>query len=133
MGMNVAAILIVGAIAYVWLNRGFFSALLHMACVIAAGAIAFACWEPLGYFLLGQFSTNGPMQGIVWAVSLVFPFAISLALIRVGMDKLIPWNVAINDIANYIGGGLCGLISGIITAGILVLAIGFQRVAPDEF
>jgi hypothetical protein len=133
MGMNVAAILIVGAIAYVWLTRGFFSALLHMVCVIAAGAIAFALWEPLGYFLLGRFNTNGMMQGVVWAVSLVFPFAISLAIIRVAFDKLIPWNVAINDIANYIGGGVCGLVSGVITAGILILSISFLRIAPDEF
>src|SRR5207253_1984620 len=85
------------------------------------------------YFLLGRFTTNSGLQGVIWAISLVLPFAAALALIRVGFDKMIPWNVAVNDIANYIGGGVCGVISGIITAGILILGIGFLRIAPDEF
>src|SRR5438477_11176095 len=131
--MNIAAVIIVLAVGYIWLTRGFFSALLHMVCVIAAGAIAFAFWEPLAYFLLGRFTTNSGLQGVIWAISLVLPFAAALALIRVGFDKMIPWNVAVNDIANYIGGGVCGVISGIITAGILILGIGFLRIAPDEF
>ena len=34
-------------IAYWWSNAGAFSALIHLLCVITAGALAFALWEPI--------------------------------------------------------------------------------------
>ena len=39
-------------IAYTWLQRGFFSAVLHFACTIIAGAIAFALWEPVAFAIM---------------------------------------------------------------------------------
>lgn len=132
--MTLLSLLVILAIAYIWMTRGFFSALLHMACTIAAGAIAFAAWEPIGYWLLGVVPTRGFgsfLGGIVWGLALVVPFAASLALLRAAVDKLIPANAQCDAAVDYIGGGLCGLVSGVITAGILVLSLGFLRVGPS--
>ena len=44
---NIAVILMVGLIAYWWGNQGLLSAILHLVCVVIAGAVAFAVWEPI--------------------------------------------------------------------------------------
>ncbi len=128
---SLIALVFVLIIAYVWLIRGFFSAFLHLLCVVIAGAIAFAAWEPLAYAILGSAGQGGTLEGIAWAVSLAVPFAVSLALLRVAVDKLLPANVNLPAPLNYAGGGLCGLFSGVITSGILMLSIGFLRLDSE--
>jgi hypothetical protein len=125
---------IVGASAYIWCTRGFFSALLHMMCAIAAGAIAFGVWEPVAYQLLkiapdrgfGSFLTD-----MAFAIALVVPYAISLGIIRAIVDKILPANAQCDTVADYVGGGVCGLVAGVVTAGIVLIGIGFMRVKPD--
>jgi hypothetical protein len=134
MFMTLLALIIVGATAYVWCTRGFFSALLHMMCVIAAGAIAFGVWEPLGYLLLSKAPQRGVgsfLSDVPFSITLVVPFALSLALLRAVVDKILPANAQCDTVSDYIGGGVCGLVAGIITAGIVVLGIGMLRVKPD--
>lgn len=129
-----AAILIVLIVGYIWLTRGFFSALLHLACTIAAGAIAFAVWEPTAYWLLNISPNRGMflfVRDTAWGVSLGLPFALSLVLLRVAMDKLVGANVNCDPRIEYVGGGVCGLFSGILTAGILVISLGSLRFSQD--
>ncbi len=128
------AILLVLLIAYLWLTRGFFSALMHLACTIAAGAIAFAVWEPLAYWLLDVSPTRGMflfLRDTAWGLSLAIPFALSLVLLRVAMDKLVGANVNCDPRIEYVGGGVCGLFSGILTAGIVVISLGTLRFGQD--
>ncbi len=44
--MNILSIGLVVLIAYVWMGRGFLSSFLNLVCVLIAGGIAFAVWEP---------------------------------------------------------------------------------------
>ncbi|MCW5776650.1 MAG: CvpA family protein [Phycisphaeraceae bacterium] len=135
MFMSLLAIAVIGLLGYIWMTRGFFSALIHMVCVIIAGAIAFALWEPLSYLILAK----GPddrkftafVLGTAWAWGLVVPFAASLALLRLGVDKLIPANVQVQSTVSYVGGAACGAVSGVITAGIVVIALGTMRMSSD--
>lgn len=130
MMMTGIAVLIVLALGYVWLTRGFFSALIHLICTLIAGAIAFGVWEPLSLAILNAASPGGFtsfLGGTAWAMGLALPFAASLALLRVGVDKMLPANVNPGTVTDYIGGGLCGAASGVITAGILVISLGFLR------
>ncbi len=135
MFMSLLAIAVIGLLGYIWMTRGFFSALIHMVCVIIAGAIAFAFWEPLSHLILAK----GPedrkftafVLGTAWAWGLVIPFAVSLALLRLGVDKLIPANVQVQSTVSYVGGAACGAVSGVITAGIVVIALGTMRMSSD--
>lgn len=123
--MHVFAILIVGIIAYVWLTRGFFSALLGMACVIAAGAIAFAAWEPAALYILDHAPRRGFLsflRGAAWGLGLAGPFAVALAILRMATDAIVRHNAIVDDAVNMAGGALCGLVSGIITGGILLIS-----------
>jgi len=122
--------------AYVGVLHKFFSSLLHMACVVVAGAIAFAFWEPISYLILSKAPSRGFFEFIeysAWAIGLVVPFAVSLALLRVATDKLAPANAVAANVPDAIGGGISGAISGIITAGILVTAVGTMQFKSDSF
>lgn len=132
--LNLLAIAITAGIAYFWVTRGFFSALIHMVCVIAAGAVAFAVWEPLSLLLVekmdrGFFAFVGDAG---WGLGLALPFAISLGILRAIVDGVLKANAQCDDAANYAGGGICGLVSGVISAGIFVNAVSYMRV-PQKF
>ena len=132
--MAIMSFIVVASIAYYWLMKGFFSALVHLACVIGAGAIAFGVWEPVSYFLLDMAPARGTMAvlaDVAWGLGLALPFAVSLALLRVAVDACLPANAQCENVVDYIGGGICGTASGVITAGILVLSVGFLRLGPD--
>lgn len=127
-------LVVVGATAYVWSTRGFFSALIHMLCTLAAGAIAFGVWEPVGYALLNASPDRGFfsfLSGIAWGLALALPFSIALAILRVAVDKLLPANAQCDTAADYIGGAVCGGVAGVISGGIMILSIGYLRVGPD--
>ncbi len=134
MWMIVFTLAVVGATAYIWCTRGFFSSLIHMVCVIAAGAIAFGVWELLAEILREKAPERGGMSwisGAAMGLSLALPFAISLAILRGVIDKILPANAQCEKVADYVGGGVCGVISGVISAGILVLSTGMLRTDPD--
>jgi hypothetical protein len=135
MVMNLISIAIILGLGYLWVTRGFFSALLHLGCVIAAGAIAFALWEPLSLLLLSKAPSSGFLTFIgdaAWGLGLALPFVISLALLRLGIDKVAPANIIVDDMFDSIGGGVCGAAIGLITAGMFVLSTSFLRV-PTAF
>ena len=118
---NLAIIGLVLLIGYWWANEGLFSSLLHLVCVITAGAIALSVWEPITMSLMG----GGSFDNYVWGVVLVGVFAISLLCLRFASDKLIPANIQFPTWANYAVGGLAGLASGILTIGICLIGSGF--------
>jgi hypothetical protein len=129
--MSLLGIAIVALVAYIWMTRGYFSAMLHMCCVLIAGAIAFGLWEPVSYFLLEKGSGNAAIRDSAWAIGLMLPFALSLAIIRPIVDKILPLNAQTESIFNFIGGGVCGTIAGVITAGIVVIGLGSFRMPSD--
>ncbi|MFI4881915.1 MAG: hypothetical protein ACIAQU_04955 [Phycisphaerales bacterium JB064] len=127
-----AAVLI---FTWVWVIRGFFSAFLHFLCVLAAGAVAFAVYEPLTLLIL----ENAPDRGFLvilrdtaHGVALGMSFAISLVLLRVTVDKAVPANLKFNDNVEYVGAGVCGLGTGIITVGIILMSMSMMRFGPDK-
>ncbi|MFA9478788.1 CvpA family protein [Phycisphaerales bacterium AB-hyl4] len=120
---NLIVVGFVGMMAFYWYTQGLFSAFLHLAAVVAAGALAFALWEPAAYWLLG---TGTVASHYAWGISLVSLFIICLSLIRTMLDKFVPGNAQFQNLANLIGGGLCGLASGLLTAGVMIIGIGFM-------
>lgn len=126
--LNGLSILVVIIIAYMWLTRGFFSALIHFLCTLIAGAIAFGFWETVAYALLDGADTTGVIAGSAWAIGLALPFAVSLIVVRFIADRLLRSNVIVPDAANYAGGGALGLASGVISVGIIAISASYLRV-----
>lgn len=118
--LSIAVIVLVGAIAWTWAARGLFSAFIHLACTLAAGAIAFAFWEMAAGALLGVDQT----REMAWAIGLALPFALALGALRLATNKLIPKNVEFDDATNFVGGLVVGAVSGVVSVGVLVIAAG---------
>ncbi len=131
MFMNIIVIIFVLGIGYTWMTRGVFNSMLHALCVFFAGAIAFAVWEPLAMIFLGL-SDMPLVEAIAWGVSLILPFVIMMIVFRVITDKVVKANIRSATAVDYAGGALFGLISSGLTAGILVIAIGYMRL-PSTF
>ncbi len=130
--IHLVVIAIIGIIAYIWASRGFFSAFLHMLCVIVAGSIAFAIWEPIALLIMStDDSGTGWLTEMAWPVGLIVPFCLVLAIIRLSLDKLIPFNVDLDGVSNIVGGGVCGLVSGVLTAGIILIGSSYLRVGTN--
>lgn len=126
--LNIIVIGLILLIGYWWANQGLFSSILHCLCVIAAGAIALAFWEPLvtGFLLKGNKFDN-----YSWGLTLGLLFVGSLFILRLITDRLAPNNVKFPEIVNNILGGLVGLWAGVLTMGMTMIACGFIQ-APVE-
>lgn len=130
--IHLIVIAIIGIIAYIWASRGFFSAFLHMLCVFVAGAIAFAVWEPSALLIMSMDdSGSGWLTDFAWTLGLLVPFCLVLTIIRLSLDKLVPFNVDLDGVSNLVGGGLCGLVSGVLTAGILLIGGSYLRIGTN--
>lgn len=131
MFMNILVIVFVLSVAYAWMTRGVFNAMLHALCVFFAGAIAFAVWEPLSIIFLGL-SDMPLVEGVAWGVSLILPFVVMMIVFRVITDKVVKANIKSATPVDYAGGAIFGLISSGLTAGIMVIGIGYMRL-PSTF
>ncbi len=125
---NILVLAFILLIAYWWSNQGLFSAILHCICVILAGALAFALWEPvvLGYLLKGSSFDN-----YSWGMALGLLFFAFLLIFRVTADLLLPFDISLPPILNTIGGGAFGFIAGVLTIGMASIACGFVQ-GPTE-
>ncbi len=136
MMLNLFVIALVGGLTYAWVTRGFFNALMHMVCVLIAGAIAFAFWEPVSMLIIDRAPSSGFIKFVyfnAWGLGLMLPFAIALVLLRVSLDKLVPANIVVFGPADLVGAGVCGLVSAVVVSGIFVIGLGSMRVPAKVF
>ncbi len=124
--MIIAASFIMVALATYWFGfkEGFFSGVVHLVCVIVAGALAFAFWEPLAHALLGISS----LREWAWGLSLLGLFSLLLLGLRVATNLLIPDRQNYPHALDVAGGVVMGLATGILTTGIGLIGIGFLPV-----
>lgn len=115
-------IAIVLLITYWWSNAGAFSAFIHFLCVVTAGAVAFAVWEPAAYLMMG-----GDAGGYAKGISLLGTFIVVMVVLRLFTDRFIPMNLTLPRAADVVLGGAFGLGSGVLTVGLLTIGIGFVQ------
>ena len=120
---NLLIIGLVLLIAYWWANEGLFSSFLHLICVITAGTIALAVWEPITMAMLG----GGGFDNYAWGVVLVGVFSFTLFIFRLIADKIVSANIQFPAWANYSIGGLLGAGSGVLSVGICLIGAGFVQ------
>ncbi len=118
--LNVVVVAFVVLLVIWFSTQGLFSALLHLVAVLVAGSLALAVWEPLTVGLLID-----RMPEYAWSVGLLAPFVLSLLVLRLAADKLVPGNVTFHNLVDAIGGGAAGLLIGAITAGFTLIGLQF--------
>ncbi len=129
-GFNLLILALVGLIGYWWATQGVFSGLLHLLCVIVAGAIAFAFWEPV---TIGLLLRGSPFDNFAWGVSFIGLFVVPLFILRLATNKLVPANVDLPQWANLTFGFPIGVASGVLTMGMILLGTGFVQSQRDVF
>jgi len=125
--LSIASLLAVLLIAYWWGNQGVFDALLHLICVVAAGALALALWEPVttGFLLTPALSEYA------WGLSLGGLFLVLLAILRLVIDKLCTVRPRVARWADWTVGSMMGLCSGVLTMGVILIAVGHVATARE--
>ena len=126
----IAVIAIIAAIGYIWASRGFYSAFLNMVATVIAGAIALSVWEPLAYYFMGAFGTQW-LVDISWSLALLLPFCVMVAVLSALLNAALPANIQCSGTVNWVGGGLCALVSAVIGAGIFSSSVSMIRAKSD--
>jgi hypothetical protein len=125
--LSIGSLLVVLLIAYWWGNQGAFDALIHLIAVIIAGALALALWEPVTHAFLLTPATSE----YGWGLSLGVMFIALLAILRIVIDKLCPVRARMARWADWAFGSLMGLGSGVLTVGMVLIAIGHVATARE--
>jgi hypothetical protein len=119
-------LIIAGAIA----RQGMLSSFLHMICVISAGAIAMGLLEPLGFGLL---DSVGGFAAYMSGTTLILVFLISLLVLRLSMDSLVPENLNFNKTVEWVGAGIFAICGSFLSVGIVVIGVGMLQFVPNGF
>ena len=125
---NVIFTLLVLLVAYWWANQGLFSSMMHCFCVVIAGAISLAFWEPI---VLEYCITGSTFDNYAWGMVLGGLFFVCLLVLRLVADAFVPFDIPLPSHINTIGGGIFGFIAGVIALGMASIACGFTQ-GPTE-
>jgi hypothetical protein len=125
--LSIGSLLVVLLIAYWWGNQGAFDALVHLIAVIIAGALALALWEPV----TTSFLLTPALSEFGWGLSLGGMFLALLAILRLVIDKLCPVRPRMARWADWVFGSIMGLWSGVLTVGMVLIAIGHVSTARE--
>lgn len=132
--LNVAVLIGVLAVAVVWAlrgnGRGLLSSFLAALATVLAGAVAFALWEPLVYGLDGSGLLLDLQPDLAFTLGLLIPFILAAGVLRLAVELAVPKNMDFGDVGNFVGGAGFGLVNGVVTLGIIVVALSFLRVGP---
>jgi hypothetical protein len=139
--LNILVVVLLVVITGFWAaanmkGRGAFSALLAAVSTLASGAIAFGLWETVAMNVLMPLAgTSGFVAQLVeatlWGAALLIPFIISMIVFRLALDLIIRNNLELDAGTNFVGGAVFGLANAVVTAGIIVLAVGMMRLGPN--
>ena len=134
MWLSLLVVVLVLAIAYFQAAQGLFSALLMVVLTICCATVAIGTYEWAAVNWLVSFWRPDFAHSIALGVI----FGLPLLVLRLGLDRLVRRSALIPLWADRIGGGLCGLVTGMTLVGVMAICVlmipfgplvmGFSRV-----
>ena len=120
--VNISILLFLLSMAMRWgLTQNLLDAFIHLISTVIAAAMAVAMWE---HFVLRMLIRTIPTYA--WCVGLLGPFVIGLALMRLVTFKYLQTdNVEVISPLRIAGAAACGLLSGMLASGLLIIGLGF--------
>jgi len=114
--LQIAVIVLILAFAFFQMKQGLFNALIMAVCAFFSAILAMSTYV----WLVSTVKSYGALPLLEpGCIGLVF--FVSLVVLRYLAEKFIPGNIIFNIIIERIGGAICGLFSGIVFVGILLL------------
>ncbi len=117
MVLIILATLLVLGIAFYQVVQGLFSALIMTILTILSVALAFNFYEPLAELFASRLGIYAH------PIVLLGMFAIPLYVLRETFDRLIKGNVVMGVWVDRIGGAVFGLLTGLLTVGMLTIVL----------
>ena len=127
--LNLIVVFGVIGIAVIWgvrgTGRGAFSSFLAMICTVASGGVAFGLWEVVTGLMPEGLGALAP------ALGLILPFALSMVVFRALIDFVfVRSNIMVGEIVDFVGGALFGVVMGVLTMGVFVVAVSHLPLGP---
>src|SRR6516162_5780801 len=120
--LNLFTLAVMLVVAFYHWREGLFNAACLCICVVFSGLIAFNFWEPVAAYL-ETLLERGIFQGYEDFVAMVFLFSVALVLLRAATNALNNNEIEYLPIANQVGGGIMGLVTGYLLSGFLICAM----------
>ncbi len=124
--LSLIAMLLVVLVTVFWAFQGVFSAAIMLIETLGAVMLAFGYYESLhrawAELIHVEYSR---------AAALALIFVVSLAVLRISTDKLIPGNIIFPPAADRAGGGVLGLFIGLTVIGTVLTAVQMLPLGPD--
>ena len=115
--LTVLAVILVGAIVVNQVIQGGFSALMTAVLSVIAACVAFNYSEPLVSAWLA-----GRVPKFADSIAIISLFVLTLLALRLAFDYVIRGNLYFPQIANWIVGGACGLITASVIVGVVLIS-----------
>lgn len=111
--------LLVVAIVFLQMRQGLFSSLVMAALTTVSAILTFMSFD----YLASATGLREAAPSIAEGICISVVFGASLFIMRFAADRLIKADIFFDTMVDRIGGGACGLITGITMAGILALTL----------
>lgn len=119
MWFSLIVVVLVIAIAIFQATQGFFSALIMVVLTICCDTTALGTFEWVASNLLAPYWK----PDFAPAIALGALFGVPLILLRFGADKLIRRGPLLPGLVDRAGGGVCGVITALLTVGVMASAV----------
>jgi hypothetical protein len=123
---SLVILVLIAGIAYFHLVQGLLSGIISMVLAVTAATLAVGYHEAIVTGILG-----GKMADYANGMMLCIIFAAIYGIGRVVFDSLIPGNVRLPHMLDVIGGTACGIVVGIVAAGVLAVAMQSMPLGPS--
>ena len=117
---SILTILIIGAIAFLYIKQGIFSAINMAVCTLLAMLVA-----------ITQFDFIAGMTGLNAGYCMIALFVVMLYILRMACDSLIKTEIFFPQTLNVVGAGIFGAITGYFVAGVLFVALQLMPMSPS--
>ena len=122
---SLVILLLILGIAYFHLVQGLLSGIISMVLAVVAGTLAIGYHEAIVTGIMG-----GKMADYANGIMLCVIFAAIYGIGRIVFDSLIPGNVRLPHMLDVIGGTGCGVVVGIVAAGVFAIAMQSMPLGP---
>lgn len=117
--LYILTFLLVTAIAFLQMRQGLFSSLVMAVLTTVSATLTFMSFE----YLASATGLREAVPSIAEGICISVVFGASLFIMRFAADRLIKADIFFDTMVDRVGGGACGLITGITMAGILALTL----------